>query len=200
MHWVSVIMFAIASNLDNLGIGLSFGMKRTRIPWLPNILIACITMIGTYFSMRMGEWLVQFVSSALANWLGAIVIILIGVWTLWGSLRSPDVKEELEAPTLSEVLRDPIHADQDHNQVISWRESLALGMALTLNNIATGIGAGATGISALWTTVITGVLSVLFIGVGSAVGSRIARTWFGRYSSVVAGVLLCLIGLYEILI
>jgi len=193
-------MFAIASNLDNLGICLSFGMKRTRIPWLPNILIACITMIGTYFSMRMGEWLVQFVSGELANWLGAIVIILIGMWTLWGSLRSPKVKEELDAPTLSEVLRDPIHADQDHNQVISWRESLALGIALTLNNIATGIGAGATGISALWTTVITGVLSVLFIAAGSAVGRRIARTWFGRYSNAVAGILLCLIGLYEILI
>ncbi|WP_314591233.1 sporulation membrane protein YtaF [Paenibacillus terrigena] len=200
MHWISVIMFAVASNLDNLGIGLSFGMKRTRIPWLPNILIACITMIGTYFSMRMGEWLVRFISSDMANLSGALVIILIGIWTLWGSIRSSDSKEELEAPTLSEVLRNPIHADQDHNQVISWKESLALGLALTLNNIATGIGAGATGISALWTTVITGILSVIFIGVGSTVGRRMARTWFGRYSNVLAGILLCLIGLYEILI
>jgi putative Mn2+ efflux pump MntP len=47
------------------------------------------------------------------------------------------------------------------------------------------------------TTIVAGLFSLLFVGYGSQIGYMIARTWFGRYSNVTSGIILILIGVYE---
>jgi putative sporulation protein YtaF len=201
MHWISILLIAFASNLDNLGIGISFGMRLTKIPIMSNIIIAIITMMGTFISMTLGEYVTRFLPESGANILGAAIIIAIGIWTIAATFRKRDL--ELGADKASNsivgVIRNPSTADIDQNKVISFKESFTLGIALALNNIATGIGAGATGVSPLWTTVAAGLFSILFIGIGSKVGLIIARTWFGRYSIIISGILLISIGIYEMI-
>jgi putative sporulation protein YtaF len=201
MHWISILLIAFASNLDNLGIGISFGMRLTRIPIMSNIIIAIITMMGTFISMKMGEYVTRYIPESAANMLGAAIIIAIGIWTIAGTLRKQDL--DLGANETSNnivgVIRNPSSADIDQNKVISFKESFTLGIALALNNMATGIGAGATGVYPLWTTIAAGLFSILFIGTGSSVGLIIARTWFGRYSIIISGVLLISIGIYEMI-
>ncbi|MCR8645715.1 sporulation membrane protein YtaF [Paenibacillus sp. N1-5-1-14] len=201
MHILSILLVAIASNLDNLGIGLSFGMKSTRIPFWSNFMIALITMTGTYLSMIVGEWISEYVSADFANLAGALVIAIIGLQTIWSSLRPKKVPELTDGGAdLVQVLRHPIQADTDQNQTISWKESLALGVALALNNIATGIGAGATGISPIWTTISAGIFSYLFVGFGVQFGLKLGQTRLGSYSNILAGLLLIGIAIYEVLV
>jgi putative sporulation protein YtaF len=200
MHWISILFIAFASNLDNLGIGISFGIRSTKIPILSNAMIAGITMAGTYLSMEMGLFISGYISDNAANLIGATLIIMIGMWTIMSSLRNKS-KEQVnpKGSSLIGMIRNPAVADVDHNNVISLSESFTLGTALALNNIATGIGAGATGVSPLWTTLIAGLFSLLFVGYGSQVGHLIARTRFRRYSNFTAGILLILIGIYEMI-
>lgn len=198
MHWISVLLIAFASNLDNLAIGISLGVRSTKIPAYSNGIIAGITMAGTYLSMNAGAFISEFISEKTANLLGAAVIVIIGAWSAATSLRSKTTRRTTsDDRDLVHVIRNPDDADVDHNQVISLKESAVLGMALALNNMATGLGAGATGVSAMWTTIAAGVFSLFFIKFGSEFGLTVARSWFGRYSEMVAGILLLLIGLYE---
>jgi putative sporulation protein YtaF len=200
MHWISILFIAFASNLDNLGIGISFGIRSLKITAVSNVIIASITMAGTYLSMTIGELISRYISRFAANILGASMIIVIGIWTVAGSLRvrsSEQIVQNIKG--LTGVIRNPSTADIDHNNVISTKESIALGTALALNNMATGFGAGATGVSPLWTTIVAGLYSLLFIGYGSQIGHTIARTWFGRYSNVTSGIILILIGVYEMI-
>jgi putative sporulation protein YtaF len=201
MHWISIILIAFASNLDNLGIGITFGIRSTTIPNKSNGIIAAITMLGTYISITMGEFVSRYLHESVANIGGAAIIIAIGIWTVAGSLRNKELEltESRTSSNMVDVILNPSTADTDGNKVISLKESLTLGLALALNNMATGFGAGSTGVSPLWTTVMAGLFSLLFIGVGSRVGSVISRTWFGRYSVVIAGILLISIGLYEMI-
>ncbi|WP_442603673.1 sporulation membrane protein YtaF [Paenibacillus sp. KN14-4R] len=201
MHVISILLVAFASNLDNLGVGISFGMKSTRIPFFSNLMIAFITMTGTFISMIMGEFLSQYVSETFANIAGASIIALIGLQTIWTSLRPKKVLDTTkESSDLASVIRHPINADSDHNLTISWKESLALGLALALNNIATGIGAGATGISPLWTTISAGIFSFIFVGGGVRIGCKISKTRLGSYSNLIAGIVLVGIAIYEVLV
>ncbi|MEK5438222.1 MULTISPECIES: hypothetical protein [Paenibacillus] len=46
MHWLSIIIIGLASNLDNLGIGVSFGARSTRITPFSNLIIAVLSILA----------------------------------------------------------------------------------------------------------------------------------------------------------
>lgn len=75
-------------------------------------------------------------------------------------------------------------------QNVTVRESLVLGVALSVNNIGTGVGAGVAGLSPAITTAMAGALSLLAIGPGSRLACRLGARRLGRSSSVVGGMLL----------
>jgi putative Mn2+ efflux pump MntP len=45
--WLSAVLIAAVSNLDNLAAGAAFGMRDTRIGAAPNVVIAAVTMVAT---------------------------------------------------------------------------------------------------------------------------------------------------------
>ena len=189
MHWVTIIIVGIAANLDNLGIGLAYGVKETRIPILSNIIIAFISMTFTYFAVIAGGTLSEYISPNLANYVGSSLLCVIGLWTLFSKrLTNP------------EPFKNPELIDWDDNHVISWREAIYLGLILSLNCMASGLGIGANGISALWTVLSIGFFSLVTIGIGSHFGYLLNKTFIGKYSTSISGWLLIIIGLYEMLV
>ena len=117
MHWVTIILVGLASNLDNLGIGLAYGVKETKIPILSNIIIAFMSMIITYIAVIAGGTIIEYISPNMANLLGSFLLCVIGLWTLLSKRFSNP------AP-----LKNPELIDWDENHVISWREAIYLGL------------------------------------------------------------------------
>jgi putative Mn2+ efflux pump MntP len=74
------------------------------------------------------------------------------------------------------------------------RDALVLGVALALNNIASGVPAGAAGMSPILTTGLAGLLSLLCVGGGARLGSALARRVARRYAPALAGVMLIAVG------
>jgi len=188
MHWVTIILVGLASNLDNLGIGLAYGVKETKIPILSNIIIAFMSMIITYIAVIAGGTIIEYISPNMANLLGSLLLCVIGLWTLLSKRFSNP------AP-----LKKPELIDWDENHVISWREAIYLGLILSLNCLASGIAIGANGISAIWTVISIGLFSLVTIGIGSHFGYLLTKTFIGKYSTSISGWLLILIGVYEML-
>lgn len=186
MHWVTIIIVGLAANLDNLGISISYGIRKIKIPLLSNLIICLISMLATYMSVIMGDLLTHFVPLYLANLLGSLLLCAIGTWALLFHKQS-----RLSLMDHSE------QADWDQNQVISWKEACYLGAALSLNCIASGIGVGANQISPVWTMVSVGVFSLLTIECGQHLGYQLAKTVLGRYSAVIGGLMLIIIGVIE---
>lgn len=73
---------------------------------------------------------------------------------------------------------------------VSWREAVAFGVALSVNNLGTGVGAGVSGIPAVAATMSAGLLSLACVGGGSDVGRVLGRLVLGRYAPLIAGMLL----------
>lgn len=186
MHWISVILLGLAGNLDNLGIGLSLGMQSMRLPFISNVIISAISMVAVFFALSIGAYIAHFVPLEIANGLGGVLLIGLGAWTI-RSIGSDMVEESAKA-------------DADHNRVISPKESIVLGFALALNNVASGLGAGIIGVSPLWTMVSTGFFSMLTLYIGVHWGLKIAGTWIGKNANMISGMLLVAIGFYEMLV
>jgi putative Mn2+ efflux pump MntP len=175
-------LIAAVSNLDNLAAGVALGLRGTRIAPAPNVLIAGVTMAGTACAITSGHALAALLPPSVAGSVGAVIIVSIGVMTVVAS-RSP-VRE----PTTG-LGRLPRTSD-----MLSWRAAGLLAIALSLNNVGTGVGAGIAGIPPLMTTLLAGALSLCCVGGGSQVG-RLAGTLVGRHARLVAGLgLVCLGG------
>lgn len=188
MHWITIILIGIAANLDNLGIGLAYGIKKTRIPLLSNVTIAFISMAVTYISVKIGSAIAHYLSPHLADMIGSFLLAGIGIYMIVDDLMK----------TKKDFNLDKI--DKDQNNIISFKEAALLGLILSINCLATGIAIGANGISAIWTVLSIGFFSVVAFSIGGEFGLRISKTVIGRKATILSGVLLIFIGIFELFI
>lgn len=209
MHLLTALMVGVAANLDNFGVGVSYGIRKIRIPFLSNFFIAFLSSIIVALSVSVGHILSQFVG--IANLLGALLIIAIGVWVALNKYSSEpaalpvsvQLTKTYSLPIkplhcIVQIIKDPSSADIDANGFISAKESIALGLTLSFNCIATGIGAGLTGMSARPVALSVFIFSMVTISMGYWTGWRTASNRFEKWAQILSGILLILIGVYEI--
>ncbi|NRV14874.1 putative Mn2+ efflux pump MntP [Clostridium beijerinckii] len=77
---LSALLFSLSSNLDNLVIGIAYGIKKIRIGTAANLIVALVTSTGTFLSMLLGIYVSKFLPSFLSNSLGAGIIIILGLY------------------------------------------------------------------------------------------------------------------------
>ncbi len=80
-----LVTLALAANLDNLGVGIAYGLKRTSITPTANLLIALLAGELTFLAMAFGHWVNQVLSASMANALGAFLILGVGLWVYFGN-------------------------------------------------------------------------------------------------------------------
>ncbi len=99
-HLLSSLLLALASNVDNFAVGIAYGMKRLRISLLSNLLIALVSGIGTLLSMSVGDVISSYLPSPVANGLGSAVLVAIGLWGIWETMKI-EKKRKRKATLLS---------------------------------------------------------------------------------------------------
>lgn len=87
-----------------------------------------------------------------------------------------------------------LHRDGGANEVISYREALVLGVALSLNNVGSGIGAGVADVPLLPTTVLAGLFSLLCLGVRIIDRAILRSSGPGRSRALISGLILVVLG------
>ncbi|AJA48575.1 putative sporulation protein [Clostridium pasteurianum DSM 525 = ATCC 6013] len=213
LWFVVILLIAIVSNTDSLAVGISYGTRNILIPFLSNILIALIGGIGTLMSMYIGKGISAILNPKIAGYMGSAIIIIVGVWICIGEIKnnmkksSAEEKEKTSGTGLSsysffgripKVLENPFLADWDFSGYISVKESLVLGIALAVNNMANGIGAGMAGINPVITSIVAFLVSLFAIWIGIKLGHEYVHRWLGKLAAPAAGIILILIGIYEI--
>lgn len=219
---LALLVLATAANLDNLGVGIAYGMARNRISGFSNFLIALFSAILTFVAMMFGKWVEHILPASFANELGAIVIVGVGIWVYWESavdrflflVRSwlmgflasltkfsnlPPVGQKTY--THHTVTRGNIGLEtyrRQHSRSISFKETLILGVSLALNAMAGGFGASLSNYDPVITSVAIGVFSYLTIDIGQRVSGKVISKSLGSLSQKAAGLLLILIGVYEL--
>lgn len=200
MEWLTMMLIGVAANLDNLGVGVAYGVQATKIPIKSNIIIALIGAIITYLSVSIGSMVGASIDPDFAHIGGGVILFAIGSWTLWNDWKrlTSSYQKNTEGHYLQKILENPEKADTDNNKIISSTESFFLGLALSLNCFGVGIGGGITGVSPLWSGIVVGCISFCTMAIGVRMGIRLSYSWFHKFAGSIAGVLLLGMGLCEI--
>ncbi|KZE37814.1 hypothetical protein AV656_09820 [Bhargavaea cecembensis] len=189
MQWLTILFLGIAANLDNLGIGLAYGIRKIRIPTLSNAAIAIVSMMVTALAMVAAEGLASIMPEQMANRLGGFMLCLVGLWMLIQEWKpNPDLR------------KNSLNADKDGNRILSVREALPLGFLLSANALAGGFGMGVSGGSMTAPILSIGLFSFLTIHCSNRFGGILTRFYLGRHPSIIAGGLLLVIGIVEMVI
>jgi putative Mn2+ efflux pump MntP len=94
-HFISLLALALALSLDGFGVGITYGLRRTKIPLVSIVVISICSGLVIALSMQVGVLLSHIVSADVASIVGAVILIGIGAWSLLQLIRKRD-KEQLE--------------------------------------------------------------------------------------------------------
>lgn len=81
-HLASLLVLAFAVSVDGFGVGVTYGLRRIRIPFFSVVIIACCSGLIIWLSMQVGTWMSGYLSPLAAKSIGAVVLIGIGGWAL----------------------------------------------------------------------------------------------------------------------
>jgi putative sporulation protein YtaF len=211
LHLVTILLLSLSSNLDNIGVGVSYGVRKINITFTSNLLIALITSSGTFLSILLGQGIYLFISAEMAGLLGGSIIIAAGIWVIFQEKamhrgKEPQEEKQLVAETglsrfgfrqIVSILNNPVIADWDFSGHIDLKEATALALGLTINNIPNGVGAGMLGLSLILTTISVLFFSIITIWIGISSG-HFGFHRLGKSTGVISGLILIFIGVCQI--
>lgn len=197
--FIIVCAISVASNLDNAGVGIAYGVRRVKISSLANGLIALISGIATYIAGAAGNLLIHYIPPKAAGYIGGTVMILVGLWVLSEPIREKIKRNRSRDLVFARILHDPMVADFDQSQHISLTEASVLGVALALNALAGGFDAGIVHISIWFVAIGVALFSYVLLGFSAYLGRRFAAESLGSKATIIAGILLLVIGIHQIL-
>ncbi|QKY70006.1 sporulation membrane protein YtaF [Lentibacillus sp. CBA3610] len=205
LYYTGLILLIIGVSIDGFGVGMSYGMRRVRVPPAAiGIIMFCSGLI-VYISMTIGHVLKSFITPGIADNIGGIILLVIGVYSLYNVLRS---KQEPPAVTSSEdetwnhfktVMSQPQQADLDQSGSISLTEAVLLGIALAIDAFGAGLGAAMLGYSPIATALSIALMSGLLLLCGIRIGHHLAAKKWTQKLILLPPFLLILLGIFNII-
>ncbi len=210
MSFLSILLFVIAASLDILVVSLAYGLKDIKINFSSTLVIASISALGTFISMILGQFLVDLIPVKLGDIIGGLVLLALGFYSIYSYFKEKKIltsfkekkiltshnSENNSSPTF--ILENPEVADKDKSGNIDFKESLALSLALALNNFGLGIGASISGLNIAFTTISTFIISLTFISLGFYLSKTIKSKNISKNSNLIAGIIIIILSLFII--
>ncbi|UOF92027.1 sporulation membrane protein YtaF [Fodinisporobacter ferrooxydans] len=194
----NIIMIGIAANLDNAGVGISYGIRDIQVPWYSNAMIAIMSALATLAAGIAGKWIGLWISPRIGTILGTILLILVGFWVMLQPFFEKASKASDTSSTMIRILQNPEAADSDKSKTISLAESIVLGAALAINALAGGFDAGVIQLNIFLTAFSVGIFSYVLFGISIYIGKTYVAGVFGNKATYIAGILLIFIGLHQL--
>ncbi len=156
--FVPALLFGLAANVDNLTVGMAYGVKRRWISPAQNLLIAAGTTGITLLALAAGWRVRDALAPGLAETAGGVLLIALAAWGYW-----------------RERAGSTVFAVAETGSRLLLGECFFLAGALSINNIGLAIGEGLGGVFYVPATVSVFGFSVAMLALGQAIGQRVAR-------------------------
>lgn len=201
------LCIAITTGLDNLSIGIVYGLQRITISHKANFIIAAVSFLGSWGTAVLGAQLTNWLPAVSVVRCGAVALCLIGAWMLMQvaitahKKKQPLINVQLYKTKIyigpAEILQQPERADLDGSRDLGSWEAAVLGIALSINALAGGFDAGAIQLAPLLTAACIATASLITIAVGFQIGRRYSSEAASRATTCLASIAMLLLGLYQ---
>ncbi|MBP2626741.1 MAG: hypothetical protein H6Q68_1452 [Firmicutes bacterium] len=211
MNLFYVLLLGFAVSIDGFIAGIAYGLKNIYIP-LTSLLIVCITtIICTGAAMSIAYILGSLINTQLAMLLGALLLIMIGLFSLFQEYLIKDANnyitnEGVISPKLTfsigrlviNIMADPEKADVDQSQRINPLEALFLGLALGVDNMVATFAVALMEPLPLYTPLIMGLIQIIVITAGIYTSKHFISDKLKQRFPYLPGIILIVLGLIRL--
>lgn len=198
MYFLSALLFALSANIDSFIIGLSCGIRRSRIS-IPQILfISLITLCGTIAALAAGRKLLFLFPLPYAEYTGKFILLMFGLYYaakfLFMNLFHPIPK--YDDMTASCRLSFADTKTSRPCRTLSWKNACIFGFSLSANNLGIGLGASISGLRLIPSSLVSFAACILFLLLGNHTGRCFSFRKSERYADLFCGTLLILLSFF----
>lgn len=183
------ILLAFSSSIDSLGIGITYGIKNTKISFLGKLILFAISISITCISILLGNFIQSIFPNFLTKLIGSSILVFMGVYICFQASKKQDNN--------CNVFNNPICSDLDNSKIIDSKESLFLSIALSLDSLCIGIAGSISDINLSLFPILVSILQLFFLSFGNWIGTYINNFYKlpENIWSIISGILLIFIGL-----
>ena len=213
---LNCLFLAISSSIDSLGIGITYGIKNTKITMGAKSILFFISFIISIISIYFGNLLKYIFPDFLIHYLGSFLLMLMGLFMCFQSLKIS--KQEYKVKDVQnlkisdaekiysffikclgitiKIIKNPTSSDFDKSNIIDSKEALFLGLALSLDSFCIGIGFSMINSFSIIFPLLTSCFQLFFLSLGNYCGKKLYS--FSKLPdniwSTISGILLIIIG------
>lgn len=204
MHFLYALFIALANNVDNISVRIAYSIRGIKITLIKNLWISLITFLISSIAAISGNLISGIFSKQLSSILSMILLTSIGLWIMLepyfkkNNTETDEIHKD-ENKNIYIILKKPEEADIDNSKDIDFKEATMLGIALSINNIGGGISAGMIGLNSFFIGFFSALISFITLWIGNYVTDFLNRWNFNRKATAIAGLILILIGLKQII-
>lgn len=186
---LNVLLLVTALSIDAFAAGFAYGVDRIRMPILSMGIIGGFSAGSLLVALLAGRGILAGIPSAYAQLISCMLLLIVGLIKLFDGTLKCLIRRRLKQERhitfhifdlrfLLTVYADPDRADADRGGMLSAREACSLGIALSIDSIAAGIGAGIAEIPVVFPVLLSFFMGMAATATGVFLGNRIAA----RYS------------------
>lgn len=203
MHFLYIILIALANNLDNISVRIAYSVRGIRIPSLINLWISCITFCIATFAAWAGGGISSLFNSRVTSVISMLLLTGIGIFIIKEQILDKEKIKKLGKKAASKgilgILGSPELADKDNSKEIDFKEATLLGIALSLDNIGGGFSAGMMGFNMFFMGLLSALVSFMALWAGNLVSEFLSRFGLTKKAAIISGIVLIAIGLRQFL-
>lgn len=203
-----LIVLIIALSVDAFAASFAYGVDKVKIPPISAVIVTALSDFILIASLFIGNLFKAYIPASLTTLLSFLILFALGLIKLFDSTIKKKIREnrfssrqlQLTFKNLSFILTvyaEPQEANATDAEVLSPAEALSLGLALSLDSAAAGIGAASLEFPLFLTAVISFGIGILTIFSGCRLGSFLAAKTDFNFS-VIGGILLILLALTKL--
>ena len=182
--FLKCIFLALSASIDALGLGITYGIKKTKMSKSGNLIIFTTLFCLSGLSVFIGHYISTLFSPVVSAILGASLLILLGIYNIF---KSPN--------------NTSTNFDTDGSNYIDAKEAFILGLAVAVDASCVSLGSGMIGIAGLILPLLMAVFHTFFVNCGNLVATNIASrfTISSKLLSNLSGIILIFIGFVRLL-
>ena len=157
LNYLSELLFCASVSLDGFTLGCSYGIRKISATLFTVVISAIICGLSSTLAIIFGRLFLSFISEEFSSYLGATLLIFLGILTAVKGYRFKNQKTP------------------EFNRKITKRESVVLSLTVSIDAFSAGLGYAMLGHYSLIIPIGVGIFHSLFIYLGISFSQYISK-------------------------
>ncbi|WP_053241670.1 manganese efflux pump [Clostridium sp. DMHC 10] len=186
----AILGLALTLSADDFSVGVAYGLFKTRLPFKSLMIMVLGSATSTYGIMLIGKFIFTSMPDYVTDWLSAIILGAVGCKMIYDGWK--------ERSTPAELIKTE-HIYSSNLKTANFLEAYLVGVGLGVDDFAQALGLAVAGFPIILTVCLLEVAEVVALLSGNFLALKGFSKKINGKISIIPGVVLLLVALYQVL-